>query len=746
MKTKHTVDRIIKGVWQGFTVPDVGYCEELTNVKTDEEGGWRSDIGWEPLIPLDTTFSRKSSEMANELKPIRFLKIFTRHAGGETYYMTEKSGSLYYRYGNSGSDPKNGRVVLSSGRHEPDVNEPGCQYTAFGRFHFFINGHDAPIKFNGRTKVTNFGWHRNPATPDVLDMDTAANFGGYGEDSDYVKGDANAAPVRFKQGAILGLGTSAQGDDNSYQWRVSFISDTGSESPLSNVVGHAWTIPSDANLTFKYGGLIKELPLGPDNTVARRIYRTKNMKGGAVDNDTDSNGKFFFVDQINDNVTDNYIDAMPDVYLTIEAPSENDSTPIDSGYQYINTFDGRIFLAGGGNHPTKVIYSKRGLPEQFPAFNYFDVGVRDGGHITGLFPYYNTLLVFRENIIDQIYLDGRGRLTIGTLTQEVGTTATNTIKHVPGVGVCFLSSDGIYALTGGLQGGSSVQVRKISDPIQKELKRLTRYALPRSTATYSHKEKEYWVHYPADGAVENIRGVVLHTRNMQWSFRNSDEGKTAPMRFTHFDTDPAGNIVMGTYPQVSGTVPNSGGVPGFELQVWSATGSFGRIFTNGWDDATNTSFVHDSQTRGNSIWESQWEILGGDQRLAMKDDSKKFQVVGVEVKMTTAGQNAFILSGSTDYSNEWETYGYAIPQIPEVADTSKQQPFYGPNDETPVATYNGSQWQERKLTRLRWSVNTGKVSAFKFRIETPHPFHILSYQIHYLSSDVDVVESMEAKR
>ena len=64
-----------------------------------------------------------------------------------------------------------------------------------------------------------------------------------------------------------------------------------------------------------------------------------------------------------------------------------------------------------------------------------------------------------------------------TLTKDVGCIAPNSIKEVPGLGLFFLASDGVYVLEGALENtGTRTALVKISQPI-RDLIRDIRFAL-----------------------------------------------------------------------------------------------------------------------------------------------------------------------------------------------------------------------------------------------------------------------------
>ena len=61
-------------------------------------------------------------------------------------------------------------------------------------------------------------------------------------------------------------------------------------------------------------------------------------------------------------------------------------------------------------------------------------------------------------------------------------------------------------VTGGQSGAGLVglSVKPISGQLHEEWDRLSEGSLARATATYSPREKEYWVHYPVDGDTETL--------------------------------------------------------------------------------------------------------------------------------------------------------------------------------------------------------------------------------------------------
>lgn len=705
----------------------------VQNFRYEPSGGWRNDRGWEPLIPYAPSVTLTSAELKDIFQPCRFLTVLQRHQGSEEYYLQERGGNLFYEFGNQGTATTR-KIILDKDRNLPRPDDAGTQAVPYGRFTALINGYDKMLKWWGRGVVEQFGFYQTPPSPSTLDVQT---------DYDQTTvappvgsstiNNLTGVAVQFDPGSSLGLGDPTGGSINAYSYRISYITNTGSESPLSAAVSAAWTIPAGTGVKEvanqkKYGVMLVGLEPGQNGVVARRIYRTKNKKDGI----TGAGDVYFFVAQIDDNNTTAFLDAVPDNQLTTAAPSVSDSVTISTSYKFGASWNGAFWLAGGESTPTRLIYSVQGLPEQFPAFNFFDVGVREGGHITALYPYYDVLLVFRERSIDAVFTNASGNgFTCTTIKKDCGTTATNTIKLVPGYGVLFLNKDGFWMVKGGLRGGASLDVINMSQTIEKEMGRLSKNALARASAAYSDREKEYWCIYPVDGQTECSRGASWNIVNEQWSFRNgNDEASTRQWDFTQIATDQTGYFILGTYPKYNTLFPLlSNSYPGLDLQVWSGAKSWGStstIVSQQGNFTVTPSFVN----QGTSVWTSTWYDFG--------DDSVKKRALSVEVQVLTEGDNGIELQWAQDWGYEFISAGTVVPQIGDVVGSTGEQPLYSPAPagSPVVANWDKSDWQDPKITRMRWDVNTGLVSHFQFRLITTNRIQVVRFQINYIGGSV----------
>jgi hypothetical protein len=267
--------------------------------------------------------------------------------------------------------------------------------------------------------------------------------------------------------------------------------------------------------------------------------------------------------------------------------------------------------------------------------------------------------------------------------------------------------------------------------IEREMGRISISALPRATATYSEREKEYWCHYPIDGDTENSRGSVFHTYNEEWSFRSGDgfyaNGQGMP--FSCLATDPNGWIIIGVIAQSVTDIVGRRGMPGIGLQVWSASRFSGQYLSNAVVNQGNTTFNVNYMLKEKDLWESTWSDFG--------DDSKKKRVISVEVEVITTGNNPITLDWVTDWGYTYTTSGTQIPLRPETVSTSFSEPVYATvptGTQLNSAVWDKSIWSQTQVTRIRWDIGTSLISQFRFRLSSANVFQVISYQIEAVGS------------
>lgn len=751
MRTKSTSFVSAHGLdqnWKG----KYGWGDEIVNFRIDPNGlGWVCDRGVESWwkFPPNFTFIASGTTVAEILGfPVDALFIWEKSSTGQVYHFVEQNGTLYYWWGNKGqgaSYPNSGyyisdRIVIDYNRHVPKLGDIGTQFVPYGNRLLIINGYDKPIWFSGNEDWRDFSFtlptpnpRPTPLQPDYLDNK---------------KAETGTAFPNFADNNVLGLGTT-DGNRNQYQYRMTYITADGAESPMSSTNVIDWTIDPEVTPEKRKFGIVIDMPQGPKHAVARRLYRTKNMKTTGVTGA--SNGELYFVREIEENSSRFFIDTMGDGQLVQKGPDEIASSRINTGYKFGATWNNRIWLGGGDSTPTRLIYSDAGIPEQFGSASYFELGNTVGGHITGIVPYYNNLLIFRRNAIEVIRTTPSGGFSLSTVSTNIGTLATKAIVNVPRIGVTFLTEDGVYLLTGGLDGGSTITIQKISEGVDVEISRLNKSALPSAVAAYSIKEKELWIHYAADSNQIPTRGIVLHTEleGIQFSQRYAINAEDeASFRFTQIATDPEGNFILGTAPvwtlNGAGGSPlsvNSVGYMAGPLVVWTGGNYWGQQLTctqaANFEDYRYTSSFKTNKPI--SRWESNWIDFG--------DNTIKYRVFSVELELISQGDNPLELYYATDYDNKFSLCTGQKQTLSERAFTTSEDPVFG--DQNAAVSKNfftigTSAVQRGRIIRLRFDVNTGLVNQFKFRLQTTNPpqvdinsaikqtpFHLLSFHINY---------------
>jgi len=720
MKTSTLSEIVAGGVDQRLVTPR-GSARSIVNMRLDRaDVGWINDRGWEPMHPPQS-YPKFTPE---QVEPIYSLFVWTKHQGAEVYILTEQNGTLSHTHGNPGTVSATTPIqhILQYERVQPKSDDPGTQYAPFGNMLLILNGHDRMLKFRGGKRVEPFGFTSKPPSPVVFQPDPTY-YSGAGN-----KNASGTIPLRLTN--RIGLGktdlTLTTYDTNRFYYRVSYITNTGSESPMSEPVIADWGF-EDEDERYRYGVMLRDIPTGPRGTMARRVYRTKNLN--LIDDAAQA--VYYFVSEIRDNVTTDFVDVVPDSDLVTLAPSALDSSIVSNTYKYAVVWNDRMWLAGGAGTGTKLIYSQRGAVEQFPTFNSFEVGVREGGDITGVYSYFNTLIVMRERAIDFVISNQDGtQFNCTTLVPQIGTTATNTVKMVPGYGLVFLSYDGLYRIMG-VPGASSASqtVENIGHEVQKELKRVSLGALARSTGSYSAKEQEYWVHYPVDGDSKPTRGTVLHLDRKQFSFRN-DNGTATPgsFRFNAIATHPRGWFLLAPETITVGTgVLNQIQAYNVGVQVWSALRTQGRSYILNDSDGF---WVRAGVVFGDPLtatYASAWEAFG--------DNSVKKRPLSVEIQGKVQGNLLHQIGTGADWKPGLQAGDSVAIANPEDYGTAQDDAIYGPivdvRKDRSVAKTSASYWTDDRLQRTRWDVNAGLISSFLFELSGTYIFSVVSYQIEY---------------
>ena len=714
MQTIKLQERLAGGMDERY-VGDPGAASLIVNMRVDREGGaWVRDRGWEPYNPP----AGFTQVVSLDFQPIYSLAVWSRQNGAELYCLYEQGGFLLYEHGLSAGTSSNApaKQYLQSGRLQPSSTDPGTQFVAHGN-DLVVLGSEVLLRFRGDKLIVPFGFSSSPAPalvfpPDPSYFNTVAT-----------RNEAGSIAARLI--APRGLGDPDAATDgsevNRYLYRVAWETETGSISPLSSSSSAAWSFTQTAE-QGRYGVLLREIPRGPAGTVARRIYRTKNLKA------LDSQGEavFYFLARIPENSSTDYLDITPDSALIAEAPALTESVTIPSTLRFGASWDGRMWLAGGPDYEQRLIYSAEGAPEQFGAFAFYELGNIDAGDITGLVPYYGVLLVFRERGIDAVVPDQAGILyRVSVVSRDVGTTATNTLTLVPGVGVFFLTADGPRVVSGS---PSAMTVSSPNTRVSREGRRINESALPRASAAWSPMEREWWCHYCSDGSATPDRGLVYHVDLDTWSVRAALTSPSDPgaFLFNALATLPSGRFLLAPETQRVVDTPTVSTVYNRGLQVWSASGVQGERFTATTADQliwTVSAVANNARVSGQ--WVSVWEDFG--------DDSVYKSVRYILVDVVAVGNAPITLEYAVDYLEAYTSAGTQAGAVSSRFRGDNQGAVYAPGATGDrVASIGADTYLGTTVTRIRWDVGAPASTWFRWRLTSSARFHVVRYQVAYV--------------
>ena len=491
---------------------DVGQAE------TEEEGASGGPVGSSDDSsdePSSTTTTTPSSDTAT----IQSLHWFAQHNGARQFLVWEDTnGRLRQFRGGTPSAPyknlkdRQNKVWNGVDRARSVQRTPGAstQSIVWGGRLYMVNGQDEPIVYDGRV-TGRAGYIQAPGPPDA----------------EVVLRDFNEDNTSYWLGTRIrnqGLGSSLpfdSGDETGdaklcgYKYRVTFVNRRGQESPMSEPSG---VVQFECGDKGKTRFVQLQIPSGDVETIARRIYRTRDIFD-AFGQPTNRNYgyNYYFVKEVQDNIATVIEDGLSDGNLGSLADPE-DFGPWPSQARFIASFKNTVFLAGMPNN--QIQFSAPNMPEVFPLNNIFDISEGDGGDVTGIYPTKNALVVFKRRGIYLIKGDPSNGFYVQTLTRDMGCIAVDSVAEVPGVGLVFLSDSGIFVLEGALENtGSATGVTELSIPIRDWFDELSDSALAGAVGIVYHRDREFWLCVPGIGETENSIVFVFHYTVGAWSRR-----------------------------------------------------------------------------------------------------------------------------------------------------------------------------------------------------------------------------------
>lgn len=470
---------------------------------------------WTPVKNLQTLAARESNSggVANvnayqyQENPIS-LHWFAQFNGAIQWLIYETSdGGFYHFFGckapvrpwkvisSVDGRPFNGSVLKRTTLETPWAGSNFCTYA--GRV-YVVNGYDEPICFDGR-KTTPIGFSNNTPPAEAF----------VSEESTQNKATLNDLP--------WGLGY--EGVKSQFKYKVTFLNERGQESKASMDASEV-TFENGSNQTKL---VTVNVPIGPKGTVARRLYRTQNLRDidgeiageGDILRDAPYGEEYFFCSEIQDNITRTFVDSRSDIHLGL-FHHEMMFGQIPKDTNLIASFKNTMFYASSKS--SQLTFSAPLRPEEIPVGNIIEIGDSIAGPITALYATRNALVVFKQRGVYLIKGDpAQGFFSI-TLSKDVGCIASKSVKEIPGQGLSFFGTDGIFLLQGALENtGTITNLVRIGQPINEEVRRINLSAAQSIRTVINYKDQEFWMLVPMDSSYLPNTLLKFHYEIGEWS-------------------------------------------------------------------------------------------------------------------------------------------------------------------------------------------------------------------------------------
>ncbi len=410
----------------------------------------------------------------------------------------------------------NGWETLTTGlSNDPNQQFPDVFLEFNGRV-VWSNGIDSARIYDGY-RLLPLGYDRAPGAPTAL--------GPHGDDDGVYKNYAGYSHPG-KIGTVGDVLNGTEGALLAGRWRyaVQFVDANGCVSPLSPASNEVtlrtehtavaagtakkllwkdtgndleWMAVTLDDLTRQFA--VKNIDRGPSGTVARRLFRTKDLNRNP---DT-----YHFLANIPDNTVDLYPDNIPDGWLGSPATEYRDVPT----FKVACVHQGRL-VVGNTSALANVVYVSEPGSASFPSSMWALAG--DGPQVTGLVSYNSKCLCFTETSAYILDMNQNGVVPY-QFSASIGCVAPGSLCATGWGSLVWLGQDGLYELKG-------ETIQKVSMDKDVSVVRLLTAYPGRAQAVWDYDAKEYVLFMPKAGGNGSIFAIAYDGKN----FRRRDYSLT----------------------------------------------------------------------------------------------------------------------------------------------------------------------------------------------------------------------------
>lgn len=234
-------------------------------------------------------------------------------------------------------------------------------------------------------------------------------------------------------------------------------------------------------------------------------------------------GNWKFMAYLDGNGSTTFVDKGASSYEPQEffSPPEGNTTGGAKG-KYIELYKDTLFIAGDSTNPSRIYYSGGGdMISDFTVSNgggFVDVSKNDGQVITGMIPYRNYLLIFKEDSTYQFAFGTDGLPSVIQISASVGAIAPRSIVAVEN-DVFFASRRGIFTVGNEAGYGFDIlRTNELSARIRPIFQTIATAYIENIAAVYATNGSNNLVifSYTPSGSTTNSKAIIYDRERLCW--------------------------------------------------------------------------------------------------------------------------------------------------------------------------------------------------------------------------------------